>query len=112
MHVGKRILACVTLCTLLVSCGGNVSVSGYFDSGAAGTSIAGGTVSIVHLTFAHDSQGSSVTVTTVTLLQNWSAQELTFCGSHASEFPINAAVTVNYTTGNTCSNLISVKITR
>lgn len=105
----KYMVLLVVFCVLLTGCG-SVSVSGHFDSGAAGTSTMGGTVSIVHLTFAQDANGSSVTVTTVTLLQNWNAQELTFCGSHAGEFPINAAVTVNYTSGNTCSNLISVKI--
>ena len=108
----KRLLLLLAVSVLFTGCGGNVSVGGYFDSGAAGTSIASGTVSIVHLTFAQDGTGSSVTVTAVTSLQNWSAQELTFCGSHAGEFPINAAVTVNYTSGNTCSSLISVKIRR
>ncbi len=107
----KLLLAAMGICcALMCGCGGNVSVSGHFDSGAAGTSTASGTVSIVHLTFAQEASGTSVTVTTVTLLQNWNSQELTFCGSHAGEFPINAVVTANYTSGSTCSNLISVKI--
>ena len=107
----KRLALLLAFCLLLTACGGNVSVSGYFDSGAAGTMTASGTVGIVRLTFAQEASGSSVTVTTVTLLQNWNSQELTFCGSHAGEFPINAVVTANYTSGTTCSNLISVKIT-
>ena len=108
----KRLLAAMGIwCVLLCGCGGNVSVSGYFDSGAAGTSTASGTVSIVHLTFAQEASGTSVTVTSVTLLQNWDSKDLTFCGSHVGEFPINAVVTANYTSGSACSNLISVKIT-
>ena len=96
-------------CVLLSGCGG-VSVSAFSDLGAAGTSSASGTVSIVQLTFASDGNGNSITVTVVTLLQNRSAQDLTFCGSQVSQFPINATVTVNYTPGTTCSTLAFVTV--
>jgi len=111
MHGCKKLFASLVLCVSLAACGGNVSVSGYFDSGAAGTLTASGNVSIVRLTYWEDANGK-VTVTDVTLLQNWSAQQFTFCGSHATEFPMNASVTANYTPGNTCSTLISVKVIR
>jgi len=90
--------ALVLLCILLSGCGA-VSVNGFFDSGAAGTSTVSGTVSIVQLTFATDGKGNSITVTEVTLLQRGGAQDLTFCGSQVSQFAINAFVTVNYTPG-------------
>ncbi len=96
-------------CVLLSGCGG-VSVSAFSDPGVAGTSFASGTVSIVQLTFASDGNGNSITVTAVTLLQNRSAQDLTFCGSQVTRFPINASVTVNYTPGSTCSTLTSVTV--
>lgn len=101
----------VALVTILTSCGG-VSVSGDFDAGAAGTNTISGKVSIVHLTYISDAKGGSTTVTVVTLLQDWSAQELTFCGSQVSEFPMNAVVSANYTAGSMCSTLNSVKINR
>lgn len=97
----------VVFCILLSGCGG-WSVSAFSDPGAAGTSFASGTVSIVQLTYASDGNGNSITVTAVTLLQNRSAQDLTFCGSQVSQFPINTSVSVNYTPGATCSTLISV----
>jgi hypothetical protein len=89
-----------------------MSISASFDPGAAGTSTASGTVSIVRLTFANDGKGNSVTVTVVTLLQRNDAQDLTFCGSQVSQFPINAFVTVNYTQGTLCSTLNSVSVAR
>ena len=106
-----RISVLLLICLLLSGCGG-FSGSAFFDAGGAGTLFASGTVSIVHLTFVSDGHGNSTTVTVVTLLQTSSAQELTFCGSHVSDFPMNAFVTANYTEGPTCSNLISVKVSR
>lgn len=99
----------VLFCTLLCGCGA-VSVSAFFDSGAAGTSTASGTVSIVQLTFANDGKGNSITVTVVTLLQRNDAQDLTFCGSQVGQFPINSFITVNYTPGITCSTLNSASV--
>jgi uncharacterized protein YceK len=99
----------VLFCILLSGCG-TVSGGAYFDSGAAGTSTISGTVSIVRLTFANDGKGNSITVTVVTLLQRNDAQDLTFCGSQASQFPMNSFVTVNYTPGITCSTLNSVSV--
>ncbi len=99
----------VVFCILLSGCGG-WTVSASSDPGAAGTSFASGTVSIVQLTFGSDGNGNSITVTAVTLLQNRSAQDLTFCGSQVGQFPVNAFVTANYTAGTTCSTLISVTV--
>ena len=108
-----RCVACLLVlsCVLLLGCGA-MSISASFDPGAAGTSTASGTVSIVRLTFANDGKGNSVTVTVVTLLQRDDAQDLTFCGSQVSQFPINAFVTVNYTQGTLCSTLNSVSVAR
>ncbi len=99
----------VLSCVVLSGCGG-WSVSARSDPGPAGTSFASGTVSIVQLTFASDGNGNSITVTAVTLLQNRSAQDLTFCGSQVSQFRINTSVTVNYTPGSTCSTLTFVTV--
>jgi hypothetical protein len=69
-------------------------------------------VSIVHLTFASDGNSSTITVTVVTLLQSGTAQDLTFCGSQVSQFPMNTLVTAKFTQGTTCSTLISVTAAR
>jgi len=66
----------------------------------------------VHLTYISDANGGSTAVTVVTLLQDWSAQELTFCGPQTNQFPVNTVVTAYYTRGSTCSTLICVKINR
>jgi hypothetical protein len=70
--------------------------------------VASGFVSIVRFTFASDGNGSFTSVTVVTLLNSGSAQDLTFCGSQAAQFPINAFVTVKFSQGTSCSTLISV----
>lgn len=99
----------VLLCMVLAGCSGTVFISAFSDPGAAGTNFATGTVSIVHLTFVSDGNGSSITVTVVTLLHNRGAQDLTFCGSQVNQFPMDTFITVNYTPGSTCSTLIAVK---
>ena len=93
---------------LLPGCGA-VSVGGWSNPGGNSMSSATGTVSIVQLTWASDHSGM-ISVTVVTLLRNGGAQDLTFCGSQTSQFPLNAYVTANYTPGTACSTLISVKI--
>ena len=101
----------VLLCMLLSGCGG-WSGGFYFDAGAAGTSTPSGSVTNVQLTFANDAKGDTITVTAITLVQRGGAQDLTFCGSQVSQFPMNTFVTVNYTPGITCSTLNSVTISR
>ncbi len=90
---------------LLSGCGKNTTIEGAIRPG---TLAATGMVSIVHLTFVSDGNGGSTTVTVVTLLSSGSAQDLTFCGSQATQFPLNATVTARFTQGTTCSTLISV----
>jgi hypothetical protein len=104
----KRLLSLLVLSSLLLSGCGAVFVGGALNS----TVTASGTVSIVHLTFASDGNGGSVTVTVVTLLQTGGAQTLTFCGSQVSQFPMQAFVTTSFTSGSTCSNLLTVTIAR
>jgi hypothetical protein len=105
----KRLLSLVVLSSLLLSGCGAVFVGGALNGN---TVTASGTVSIVHLTFASDGNGGSVTITVVTLLQTDGAQTLTFCGSQVSQFPMQAFVTTSFTSGSTCSNLLTVTIGR
>ncbi len=100
-------LLLVLSCISLSACGA-FYVGGFFDSCTAGSCVCRGTVSIVQLTFVSDENGNSVSVTVVTLLQHGDAREVRFCGSQASQFPLNSIVTVNYTPGSPCSTLISV----
>jgi hypothetical protein len=104
-----HILSLVVVSSLLLSaCGGVVVVRGAINFEPA---IASGVVSIVHLTFVATPNGKSDTVTVVTLLQTGSAQDLTFCGSQVTQFPVNMFVTAKYTQGQPCSTLISVVAT-
>jgi hypothetical protein len=100
-----RLLSLLVISSLLLSGCGVVVVRGALNVEPV---VASGVVSIVHLTFASDGNGSSITVTVVTLLQSGSAQDLTFCGSQVAQFPINTFVTAKFTQGPTCSTLISV----
>ncbi len=109
-HIGMRNLLLIALALVsfstLSGCG-SIRISGFSDPGAG---IASGTVSIVNLTWASDGSGNSITVTVVTLLQGGGSQDLTFCGSQVSQFPMNAFVTAKYKPGTTCSTLISVTV--
>ncbi len=102
-------LLLVLSCVSFSACGA-VYVCGFFDNCSAGTCVGRGTVSIVQLTFVSDDHGNSVSVTVVTFLQHGDAREVRFCGSQASQFPINSFVTVNYTPGSPCSTLVSVSL--
>jgi hypothetical protein len=96
----------IALWSALLSGCGTAAVRGATNFGPAAAS---GFVSIVRLTFASDKNGSLIEVTVVTLLEPGGAQELTFCGSQARQFPMNARVTTKYRQGATCATLISVR---
>lgn len=91
---------------LLTSSCGTVVVQGAINF----PTTASGFVSIVHFTFVADGNGSQTSVTVVTLLSSGNAQELTFCGSHVSDFPMNTIVTAKFKQGAPCSTLISVAV--
>lgn len=102
----KRLLSLLILFSLLLTGCGTVVVRGALNSD--NTVVTSGVVSIVHLTFASDGNGASITVTAVTLLQSGTAQTLTFCGSQVSHFPMGTFVTARFTAGTTCATLITV----
>src|SRR5689334_23353415 len=101
----SMILPCVILLTgLLVSGCGTVIVRGAIKFPVSAT----GFVSNVHFTFVSDGEGGQTSARVVTLRSPGSAQELTFCGSQVSQFPMNTVVSAKYTQGPHCSTLISV----
>ena len=103
----KRLLVLLVLASLtLAGCGGTVVVRGALNPG--GTVTTSGTVSIVHLSFTSDSQGNTVQVTVVTLLQPGTAQTLTFCGSQVAQFPMDITVSAKFVPGDSCATLVSV----
>jgi len=97
----RGILTAILLLTL-TGCSGFVSVNGFFNPG-----MASGVVSIVHFTAVGDG-GIFVNVTAVTLTNNGSAQDLTFCGNQTNRFPMNTFVDVSFNPGQTCSTVTSV----
>ena len=101
-----RFVGMILFSTVLLTSCGTVVVQGAINF----PTTASGFVSIVHFTFVADGNGSQTSVTVVTLLSSGSAQELTFCGSHVSDFPMNTVVTAKYTQRTPCSTLISVTV--
>jgi hypothetical protein len=99
-------LACFSLILVLTACGGTVHVGGFINTGASSAS---GTVSLVHLSVVSDSNGTSVQVTAVTLVQIGGAQTFTFCGSHAGQFPMNSIVKASFNPGTPCFTLVAVE---
>ena len=95
------------LLSLVSGCGSSFSVSGALN--APNMSVATGTVSFVQFTAIFDNSGTLVNVTVVTLTTPPMLNTFTFCGNQVSQFTMNSAVQVSFTSGTpTCSNLVSV----
>lgn len=71
---------------------------------------ASGYVSVVHLTVVDNGDGTSTTITAVTLLSSGAATTHNFCGNVVSQFPVNSWVTARFTPGTACGTLISVTL--
>jgi len=91
---------------LMCGCGGTTRVGFISNPGSASVN---GTVSIVRVSVVGGENGTSVTVTAVTLIGGGSASNIIFCGDHRDQFPINQPVTATYMPGTACSTLVSVK---
>src|SRR3954452_16890331 len=65
-----------------------------------------GTVSVVHLVVTN----GGVQVTIVTLVQTVGPQDFRFCGNVVPQFPMNMAVTVNFTPGTACDSNVAVVV--
>ncbi len=94
--------------TLLAGCDGVTSFGFVSNFPAGGT--ADGTVVWVQLSTVN-ANGTFIKVTSVTLQTKGSPSEFTFCDDHASQFPINMAVTVHFNPGSNCNEIVGV-ITR
>ena len=109
-RTGLRRLAQVFLLFLLalvIGCGSSFHVSGALN--APNMTVAAGTVSFVQFTAIFDNNGALVNVTVVTLATPPMLNTFTFCGNQVSQFMMNSAVQVSFTSGtSTCSNLVSV----
>ena len=104
----NRLTVLAVLASLfLAGCGGTVQIGAAF---IPGTSIVNGTVSVVQLGVVSGSNGTSVQVTVVTLLQVGMAQTFTFCGAQAGQFPLNTSVSATFKPGTTCGTLVSVSV--
>jgi len=91
---------------VLCGCGGTTYVGFVTNTGSA---TANGTVSIVHISVIGGENGTSVTVTAVTLIGGGMASDLVLCGDQRNQFPINQVVTATYNPGTGCATLVSVK---
>ena len=93
------------LLLLLTGCG-TFHISGAIIPSAPSVSI--GTVSFVHFTAIFGDNGTLINVTVVTLATPPTTSTLTFCGNQSSQFPVNSAVQVTFTSAQPCSNLVAV----
>jgi hypothetical protein len=66
-----------------------------------------GTVSIVQLTNSNNSLATLVTFL-LPAPQNGFSVTLAFCGNAAGQFVVNGIMTVSFTQGQGCSNIVSV----
>ena len=90
---------------LLTGCGSPTRIGFISDPGGATVD---GVVSFVHVTIMSDANGTSVTVTAVTLTSSGMPMNFAFCGDHSSEFQLNTTINAVFISGPTCSTLISV----
>lgn len=97
-----RIVAASLLALLLCGCG-NVRVNG----NAQFNSITG-FISSVQVTSNDSSANGQLTV--VIFLNQGSSQTVNFCGNVSNKMPLNQTATVNFTSGASCSTLLSISI--
>lgn len=98
------VLTLVLLAGISLSCGGGVFFVSTNGNGVSFFS-ASGTVSTVQLTIIDGRQ-----VTIITLLNNGAAQTFDFCGDTVHQFPVDAFVTVSFTSNGSCDAVDRVSI--
>ena len=91
---------------MLTGCGA-VFVGFVSNPGGVPSSVSG-TVTIVHLGFVDDGQGTVANVTIVTLVDLGLARTISFCGDQQNLFPINQTLRAEFTSGTLCATLVSV----
>jgi hypothetical protein len=96
----------LVLIFLLTGCGA-VFVGFVSNPGGVPSSVSG-TVTIVHLGFVDDGQGTIANVTMVTLVDLGLARTISFCGDQRAFFPIDQSMRAELTSGTLCSTLVSV----
>jgi hypothetical protein len=84
------------------ACGSDWEIRGTLNTGTFA-----GTVSIVHLTLSND--GTQITV--VTLLNQLTANDFTFCGNVVNQFPMNSTVQGTFQPGTTCGTIVKITVT-
>lgn len=95
------LLPVVLFALLLTSCG-QVFVGAFSNPG--GSTVTFGTVSIVQITVI---DGNGI-VTIVTLINTGVGNQFTFCGDQRSQFPMDRLVSVTFTPGPPCANIVQV----
>lgn len=101
----RRCLAASLALAMIAACAGCGDFRVAFRADLAQIS---GTVSVVHLTVVDNGDGTSITITAVTLLSGGTSTTQNFCGNVVPQFPANTWVTVQFTPGATCGTLVSV----
>ena len=97
----------VTLVLIFMLAGCGAVFVGFVSNPGFPSSVSG-TVTVVHLGFVDDGQGTITNVTMVTLVDLGFVKTITFCGDQQTLFPINQTLRAEFTSGTLCSTLVSV----
>jgi hypothetical protein len=95
----------ILLLVLLAGCGSSTRIGIISNPGSATVE---GVVSFVRVTVMSDANGTSITVTAVTLISRGTPMNFTFCGDHSDAFQLNTTVKTVFNSNITCSTLLSV----
>jgi len=98
-------LASLLSVVILLSGCGNVFIRANWNGGSQ---TATGTISLVQFTIVIDGNNVVTQVTIVTLLDNLSASNFTFCGDQRTQFPPDRFAQATFTPGQPCATLIRV----
>lgn len=106
-----RILVLVICAGLfgLNGCGGVVFFANT-GPGSDGVISVTGTCTSVQLANVPGNDGVLILVTAITLFSNGQSNAFTFCGNVVDRFPLNNVLKVNFRTGTSCANPISIVI--
>lgn len=108
VHIAKTSLTLCLIGLLVlgpVGCSGFALVTSFQPTNSVLT--VSGVVSIVQITTIQGPAGIT-TITVVTFIQQGSASTIKFCGNIASQLVVNAFVTVNFTQGQSCGNVVTL----
>lgn len=97
-------LSCLLLLLFSTACGTGAFFVGS-GRGGANVIIASGTCTGIQLVSVVGPNGTFITATSVTLINNGLSTNLNFCGNLVNQFVLDAFITIHFTNGPGCGTL-------